>query len=213
MTPIIVVGAGGHGRVAISLLRAMGNWNIVGVIDDNVISPNERIMDVPVIGSTEILNDVRQHGVEHAVVARGDNCIRRDLAARLRKSDFILPTLVHPAAFVDPTARIGGGTLICLRAIVGVAVEIGENCIINSGAIVDHECTVESNVHIAPGTVVGGRCRVGNGSFVGIGVVVRDGITVGAGTIIGAGAAVVANIPANVVAYGVPARVARPNSE
>jgi acetyltransferase-like isoleucine patch superfamily enzyme len=38
---------------------------------------------------------------------------------------------------------------------------------------------------------------------------VKDRITIGSGSIVGAGAVVVHDLPAHVVAYGVPARVTR----
>jgi maltose O-acetyltransferase len=45
--------------------------------------------------------------------------------------------------------------------------------------------------------------------WLGGGVVVGPGVTIGAGTVIGAGAVVVRDVPAGVLAVGVPARVVR----
>ncbi len=52
-----------------------------------------------------------------------------------------------------------------------------------------------------------GRIRVGNNVFVGANAIVLPGVTIGSNVIIGAGAVVSRDVPDNVVAAGVPARV------
>ena len=58
-----------------------------------------------------------------------------------------------------------------------------------------------------PGAHLAGNVRVGKLAHVGIGVSIIQGVEIGKSSIVGAGAAVIANIPDNVVAAGVPARV------
>ena len=52
------------------------------------------------------------------------------------------------------------------------------------------------------------RVRIEEGAQVGIGAVVLPGRKVGSRALVGAGAVVVKDIPADVVAVGIPARVA-----
>ena len=51
--------------------------------------------------------------------------------------------------------------------------------------------------------------HIGKGVWIGAGAVILPGVTIGDNTVIGAGAVVTKDIPANVVALGVPARVVR----
>ena len=51
--------------------------------------------------------------------------------------------------------------------------------------------------------------RIGCGAWLGARVVILPGVTVGAGAVIGAGAVVTRDVPPNVLAAGVPARVIR----
>jgi len=128
---------------------------------------------------------------------------------------------IHPSAVVHPSARLAKEVQVDERVVIGQGVEIGSgtsigagsvigaNVIVNTGATVDHECVIEDGVHIGPGVHIGGKARIGKGAWIGIGSTLTDRAAIGAGTIIGAGAVVVRDIPANVVAYGVPAKVIR----
>ncbi|UNT97302.1 sugar O-acetyltransferase [Allobaculum mucilyticum] len=55
--------------------------------------------------------------------------------------------------------------------------------------------------------------RFGKNVWIGAGVVILPGVTIGDNSVIGAGSLVSHDIPANVVAYGTPARVVRPIGE
>ena len=55
--------------------------------------------------------------------------------------------------------------------------------------------------------------HIGNNVWIGGGVTIAPGVTIGDNTVIGAGSIVTNDIPANVVAYGNPCRVAREISD
>jgi acetyltransferase EpsM len=62
-------------------------------------------------------------------------------------------------------------------------------------------------VNLNPGAAAAGSTRLGEGCYIGAGATVIDKVSVGDWTIVGAGAAVVRDLPPNVTAVGVPARV------
>ncbi len=206
---IVVIGAGGHARVVLALLKDMKRWQVVGILDRETPKKRELIEGHEIIGSWNDLGAVRRMGVSHAAIAVGSNAEREKLFHFLQKAGFTTPTLIHSTAFVDPSARIGEGSVICMGALVGANVTIGSNTIINSGAIVDHECRVDSNVHITPGCRVAGRVAIGANSFVGIGAGIIDKVKIGKRVTVGAGATVIRDLPDDVVAVGVPARIVK----
>jgi len=55
-----------------------------------------------------------------------------------------------------------------------------------------------------------GKVVIGNNVFVGAGSIIMPGVTIGDNSIIGAGSVVNKDIPSNVVAAGVPARIIKP---
>lgn len=52
--------------------------------------------------------------------------------------------------------------------------------------------------------------HIGSGCWIGAGAIILPGVAIGDNSVIGAGSVVTKNIPANVVAIGVPCRVMRP---
>ncbi len=93
----------------------------------------------------------------------------------------------------------------------GSRVELGEGCLLAAYTYVvggghrfeDAEASVLDQEHVSEGI------RIGKSVWLGAGVKVMDGVEIGANTVVGAGAVVTKNLPENVVAAGVPAKVLR----
>ena len=62
-------------------------------------------------------------------------------------------------------------------------------------------------VHICPGAHLAGEVSVGSRSWIGIGSSVIQQVHIGSDVIVGAGAVVLRDLPNNVTAAGVPARI------
>jgi sugar O-acyltransferase (sialic acid O-acetyltransferase NeuD family) len=197
---LIVVGAGGHAKVVVATARAMG-LAVVGVVDDARERWGKSVLGVPVRGPSE---PVLQDPGAWVVLAIGDNATRRRRAAGARCR---FTSVIHPSAVIDATVRIGAGSVVFAGAVIQPDTALGAHAIVNTAASIDHDCVLGEAVHVAPGTRLAGNVTLGDEVFLGIGVVVIPGVTIGARTVVGAGAAVVRDLPAGVVAVGVPARV------
>ncbi len=207
LEPVVILGAGGHAKVVIELMRAQGRA-IAGLTDAD---PSPRVvLGVPVLGDDRALPDLRAEGVGHAFVAIGDNAARQAAARTAVELGFILVNAVSPAAAISPSARLGHGVAVMAGAVINAEAFIGDLAIVNSGAVVDHDCHLEPGCHVGPGAALAGGVRLGAGVLIGVGASVTPGCAIGARTIVGAGACVVGDLPADVVAIGVPARVAGP---
>lgn len=194
-----VIGAGGHGKVVISLLRSLG-YRIPRVYDDNPARWGTELFGIEVTGPVESILDV---GSVPAVLAIGDNLTRKQLAEQL---DLEWRTAVHPTAFVDSTASLFPGTIVLPNSTVHADARIGRHVIINSAATIEHDCQLEDYVHVAPGCTLAGSVSLKQGVMMGVGSSTIVAARVGAWSTVGAGAVVVSDIPEDCVAIGVPAR-------
>jgi acetyltransferase EpsM len=115
--------------------------------------------------------------------------------------------VVHPTAFLSPSTQGGDGLFLGPLAVVHSNCRLGKNVSIYSGSTIDHDNSIGDHVFIGPGVHTAGQVRIGPCAYVGPGVVVGSGRIIGKNSILGAGAVVIEDIPDDVVAFGVPARV------
>jgi acetyltransferase EpsM len=202
---LIVVGAGGHGRVVADTAQAAG-YEVLSFADDQQVG--QRALGLPIIAVEGVTSAAREANAE-VVVAVGDNQVRQRLQARLLAEGLSVAVIVHPSAVVSSRASVGPGSVVLAQSLVGVGVTLGAGVILNHGVSVDHDSTVGDFAHLSPGVHMGGQVNVGSGVHLAVGVSVRNRTSIGDWSVVGVGAAVVRDIPSRVVAFGVPAEVVR----
>ena len=209
---VVVIGAGGHAKVVVELIRAQGRYDVVGCTDP---APERGdVVGAPILGGDDILPDLYAQGVRHCFVALGDNPLRMKVARRVTSLGFELINAISPNAIVSPTARLGHGVAVMAGAVINAATVVEDLAIINTRSVVDHDCQIGEAAHVAPRAALAGGVRIGPLAFVGAGATIVPGISVGESSIIGAGATVISNLGPNLVAVGVPARpVQRPSGK
>ncbi|MBI3344756.1 MAG: acetyltransferase [Gammaproteobacteria bacterium] len=206
--PIVVFGAGGHALVVADILGQMDQYRIIGFLDDvNHERHGAKFAGASILGGSNELAALRADGVTHAIVAIGHCATRTRIAEMLVNTGFELVSAIHPRAYIAGNVEIGPGCVVAAQAAINPGSKLGTNVIVNTGATVDHECEIGAAAHIGPGVHLAGRVQVGERAWIGIGCCVSDRVRIGSDAFIGAGAAVVRDIPASMLAYGVPARV------
>jgi sugar O-acyltransferase (sialic acid O-acetyltransferase NeuD family) len=153
----------------------------------------------------EVLNPKRA-GVSKFALGIGSNEARLWWCEKLLKEGFELPPIIHPKAWVSPTATLGAGVFVGAGAVVQAGAKIAQAALINSNATVEHHCEIGAGAHIGPGAVLAGLAKVGEKTMVGAGAVIRDRIMVGKNAMVGAGAAVVQDVSEGLTVAGVPAK-------
>lgn len=208
---IVLIGAGGHGSVILDLMTLLPQFEVVGLLDENTALHGKVIAGVPVLGSPAseldilLAGGVRRAHISFWNTAKGLE--RWRLFQKLIEMGFQMPPLVHPAATVAATARLGDGTCVLAGSVVNANVLIGESCIINTRSVVEHDCNLGSNVHIAPGAVLGGGVRIGNDTLVGLNATVLPQVRLGKYVRVGAGAVVTRDVRDGLTVTGIPARL------
>ena len=201
---LLIMGAGGHGKVVADCAEAVG-WKEIFFLDDKQINP---VLGYPILGSFSEAEKCYNPGIS-TVVALGDHEYRMRWILRLLDIGYDVETILHPKAWISPHASIDAGCVAFAGAVVNAGARIGLGCILNTGCSVDHDCVLEDGVHISPGAHLGGNVTVGAGSWVCVGASVGHGVTIGKACVIAAGAAVVEDVPDGALAGGVPSIIKR----
>ncbi|MFO1005141.1 MAG: acetyltransferase [Planctomycetaceae bacterium] len=203
---IYLWGAGGHAKVVADVASELG-VRVAGFIEEAVERHGQDYYGAKILGGESWLLSSQADRTCEVFVAIGHNAARLRCIEIAIRAGYTVPSLIHPAASVSPTARLESGTIVMAGAIVQADTVIGIGGIINTGASVDHDGVLGRGVHIAPGARLAGQVTVGDRTLIGVGAVVIPQICIGRDCVAGAGAAVVSDVLDGQTVAGVPARV------
>ena len=191
MQKLIVLGAGGHASVVIEAAQAA--WPDVEILVFDEAPKTERILDLPISqGRPDPVNF--DTATTQAIVAIGNNQVRATLTHWLEDAGFKLATVIHPTAWVSPSASIEQGSFVSARAVINARAKIGAACIINTAAVVEHDCMIKKSTHICPSATLAGAVKIGSQTTVGANSTIRELVSIADNITIGAGSVVIRNI-------------------
>ncbi len=191
--PIVIMGAGGHGKVLFDICRETGR-DVGGFLDQNV---EGEVHGLPVLGNDTMLDDAGFVSAHDFVLGIGNPALHKRLSALIVEKGGALATLVHPAATISQSVSLGSGCAVMAGVVINIDAQIGDNCIINTRASIDHDCRLGNDVQICPGATLAGVVECGDDVFVGAGATILPTVKIGARTVVGAGALVNRDIPAD----------------
>ena len=194
--PLVLIGAGGHASVLVSLAHAAG-YSMLGVCDPILAADGiTRWENLDVLGDDTVLDRIPPENVSlmMGIGQLAMSNLREQLYVTWRARGYDFPALIHPSAWIAPGVVLRDGVQIMAGAVIQPGCVIGENSIVNTRASIDHDSNVGSNVHVAPGATLCGNVTIEDGAFIGAGATVIQGLRVGARAVVGAGVTLVKNI-------------------
>lgn len=204
MKNILILGAGGHGKVVASILKLENNWDEIVFLDDN--TELKEVNGIKVID--KIQNIAKYKGkYNYAFIAIGDNKIRANFFKKVIELGFEIPIVIHPFTSISENTIIERGTVVMPGVVINTNTKIGFGCIINTSSNIDHDCYIDSFVHVSPGVRIGGATRIGEYSWIGIGASIINNVSIGKNVTVAAGAVVINNVVDTVMVAGIPAKV------
>jgi sugar O-acyltransferase (sialic acid O-acetyltransferase NeuD family) len=201
---LVIIGAGGHGRVVADCAQQIGHHQKIMFLDDCY---NERNMNAhwPIEGQVNTWSEYLT--CADFIVAFGHNALRLQWHQKLLDSKANIISLIHPQAIISQHTELGLGCVVFAGAVINIGSRIGQACIINTSACIDHDADIADAVHVSPNASLAGQVSIGEKSWVGINATVIQCIVIAENCQIGAGAVVVSNTHADALYVGVPAKL------
>lgn len=179
LTPILIIGAGGHAKACIDVIESTGKYEIIGMTGQ-VDELGSSVLGYPVLGSDDILSELISSVkcLAIGIGQLGSPELREELFNKAIDLGYELPPIVSPFATVSNHSNIGKGTIIFHGAVVNAETSIGICNIINSKALIEHDVTVGDFCHISTGVILNGSSIVGARSFIGSGSVIVNNVVI-----------------------------------
>lgn len=209
MSELLLIAASGLAREVLATVRESGQFDVVGVLDDNEDMVGSVVDGARVLGP---VSDALRYPEARAVVCVGAGSGRARVVARLAGLGFPqnrYAAVVDSSVRIPQGCRIGVGSILLGHVTLTAGVTLGDHVVVMPGVTLTHDDIVEDFATFASGVSLGGGVRIGRTAYLGMNASVRQGTSVGAGATIGMGAVVLGDVPEEETWVGVPARAMR----
>ena len=184
---IVLVGGGGHCISVIDIIENGNEFNILGILDSNIIENN--ILGYKILGGDDLIPELVHHNTYFLITVGQikSYSIRKNISKILIENNAKLATVISSLAYVSKHANIEEGSVIMNHAVVNAKSKIGKNCIINTKANIEHGVIIGEFCHISTCAVVNGDSVIGSGTFIGSNATISNEISIKENSIISAG--------------------------
>lgn len=197
---LLIIGAGGHGKVCAEIAKVMNKWVEIVFADNKNL---KQVNGIKVIKTNTYLEFVPK---EYDVfIAIGDNKSRLKIYEKLKPSKYKFPILIHPSANISQHTTIKDGAVIMANSVINSNAEIGNFTIINTSSIVEHDVAIGSFSHLSPNATITGNCKIGDNVWIGASSTIINAVKVSDNIVVGAASLVNKNLVKKGTYIGVPA--------
>ena len=199
---LVIIGAGGHGRVCADIADQMNKYDEICFLDDR--DEADVNSEFPIIGRCDEFN--KWINAAELFVGIGDAKIRQDYLNQIKEKEGIITTLIHPNAVIGGNVIISYGTAVMAGVVINTGSRIGQGVILNTCCSVDHDSMIEDYAHVSVGAHLAGTVKIGKNTMIGAGATVINNVRICENCMIGAGAVVRRDILEEGTYVGVPAK-------
>ncbi len=199
-TGIIILGTNGN---CIDIAETVA---VLGFLDDAPELQGKSVAGLPVLGKIADAGRFSDAQFVNGIGSPRSYRKKPDIIAGLKLPACRWATVIHSTAVFSSRAKIGAGTVLLANVSIGANVTLGNHVMVLQNTVISHDTVVGNFTAIATGVCVSGFCKIGTNCYIGSGATVRDGVRIGDRALVGIGSNVVADVPADAVVMGNPAK-------
>jgi sugar O-acyltransferase (sialic acid O-acetyltransferase NeuD family) len=205
VSELVLIAASGLAREVLTMVRASGQYDVVGLLDDDKEMAGVTVDGAPVLGT---IDDAPKftHALVLVCLASGKSreaVVERLAALGLRDARYA--TAIDPTVECPEGCRIGRGSILLKNVTLTASVTLGAHVVAMPSVTFTHDDDVADFATFAAGVSLGGGVRIGRAAYLGLNCSVRERTSVGSYATVGMGAAVLSNVPDGETWVGVPA--------
>ena len=197
MKKIILLGAGGHAKACIDVIKSEKKYEIYGIINKKIEKKLDNFFDeYKILGDDSVLKNISKitNNVHLAIGMITNFNLRINIYKKILSNDLKVTKIISPLSYISSTSYVGDGTSVMHHAIINSNSKIGINSIINSKSLIEHDVIIGNNTHISTGAIVNGGVSIGDNVFIGSGSIIYNNIKISSNNIIPAGSIIKNNI-------------------
>ncbi|MFF2344679.1 acetyltransferase [Pseudarthrobacter sp. NPDC058119] len=206
MSELMLLAMGGLAREVLAAVRNSGQYDVLGILDDDPELLGTTIGGAVVMGA---LADAPAFTKALFTVCIPCGRDREDLVDRLSLlgvHEDRYATVVDPDVRVPKDSRIGTGSIVMRNATIAPQARIGRHVLLKPHVNVGYRASVDDFATLHPRVSVGEGARIGRAAHLGMNAGVGDGVAVGNYSRVEMRSAVMHNVPEHETWAGVPAR-------
>lgn len=206
MGELILIAASGLAREVLAMVRASGQYDVVGLLDDDKEMDGVSVDGAPVLGS---IDDATHYTHAFLLICLSSGRAREEMVDRLSSMGIHgsrYATAIDPSVHCPEGCKIGRGSILLRNVTMTAAVTLGTHVVVMPSVTFTYDDHVADFATCAAGVSLGGGVRIGRAANLGLNASVRERTLVGDYATVGMGAAVLSNVPRGETWVGVPAR-------
>lgn len=187
------------------------NFEIQGFLDDDAQKHGNFFFGYPVLGGIDLLENENQEVA--VVIGIANPGIKKSIKERIISSNITFPALISQDAWISNKVTIGDGVVIYPGVTIDYHVVIENFVLVNKNCSLGHDSRLSRFSTLAPGVCLAGFTHLEECVNIGINAATKQNVHIGKGSIIGGMSMVIKNMPENITAVGIPARIIKKNKE
>ncbi len=209
LSELILLAASGLAREVLAVVRTSGQYDVVGMLDDD-----RELLGVSIDGASVLgpIDEADRFPEAFVVVCLESGRHREAVVHRLSSLGILVDryaTVLHSDIRVPDESRIGAGSILLQNVTIGPWVVLGNHVVVMPMVNLAYNVQADDFATFSAGVSTGEGCRIGRVAHIGMNASIAEGMSVGPYASVGMGAAVLDHVPPGATWVGVPAREIR----